>query len=113
MGRGRIQVIHGHDPAGKNALLFTLAGRVRRIEGDLKVLGHVLPQHINTVRREVAVISCHESSDPAAEVQATPNCSWACSDSLSSCASGLHEKLDAAPRATRSWIVGNPRSTVR
>ncbi|MGA5544930.1 MMPL family transporter [Mycobacterium sp. NPDC051198] len=70
VGRGQVLVIHGHGPAGKSALLFTLAGRVRRIDGDLKVLGHVLPQHINTVRREVAVISCHESHDPAGEVEA-------------------------------------------
>jgi RND superfamily putative drug exporter len=70
LGRGQILVIHGHGPAGKSALLFTLAGRVRRIEGDLKVLGHVLPQHIHTVRREVAVISCHETPDPAADVEA-------------------------------------------
>jgi RND superfamily putative drug exporter len=70
LGRGQLLVIHGHGPAGKSALLFTLAGRVRRIDGDLKVLGHVLPQHINTVRCEVAVISCHESPDPAADVEA-------------------------------------------
>jgi RND superfamily putative drug exporter len=70
VGRGQILVIHGHGPAGKSALLFTLAGRVRRIDGDLKVLGHVLPQHINTVRREVTVISCHETVEPAADVAA-------------------------------------------
>jgi RND superfamily putative drug exporter len=70
LGRGQLLVLHGHGPAGKSALLFTLAGRVRRIDGDLKVLGHVLPQHINTVRREVAVISCHETPDPAADVKA-------------------------------------------
>jgi RND superfamily putative drug exporter len=70
LGRGQMLVIHGHGPAGKSALLFTFAGRVRRIEGDLKVLGHVLPQHITTVRREVAVISCHDTRDPAADVEA-------------------------------------------
>jgi putative drug exporter of the RND superfamily len=70
VGRGQILVIHGPGPAGKSALLFTLAGRVRRIEGDLKVLGHILPQHIYTVRRDVAVISCHETPDPAADVEA-------------------------------------------
>jgi RND superfamily putative drug exporter len=70
LGRGQILVIHGHAPAGKSALMFTLAGRVGRIEGDLKVLGQVLPQHIHTVRREVAVISCHETLDPAADVEA-------------------------------------------
>ncbi|WP_242657189.1 MMPL family transporter [Mycobacterium talmoniae] len=70
LSRGRILVIHGHNAAGKSALLFTLAARVRRIDGDLKVLGHVLPQHISTVRRKVAVISCHEAPDPAAEVGA-------------------------------------------
>lgn len=70
VGKGRTLVIHGHGPAGKSALLFTLAGRVRRIEGDLKVLGQVLPQHIGGVRREVAVISCQETTDAAAEVEA-------------------------------------------
>jgi RND superfamily putative drug exporter len=70
LARGRILVIHGHGAAGKSALLFTLAGRVRRIEGDLKVLGRVLPQHISAVRREVAVISCHETPEPAADVAA-------------------------------------------
>jgi putative drug exporter of the RND superfamily len=70
LGREQLLAIHGHGPAGKSALLFTVAGRVRRIEGDLKVLGHVLPQHINAVRREVAVISCHETLDPAADVAA-------------------------------------------
>ncbi|MDO3297757.1 MMPL family transporter [Mycobacteroides abscessus subsp. massiliense] len=68
--RGQILVIRGHGATGKSALLFTLAGRVRRLEGDLKVLGQVLPQHITSVRRNVAVISCHEAIDPAAEVQA-------------------------------------------
>jgi putative drug exporter of the RND superfamily len=70
VGRGEILVIHGPGPAGKSALLFTLAGRVRRIEGDLNVLGHVLPQHLYTVRRKVAVISCHETPDPATDVEA-------------------------------------------
>lgn len=68
--RGQVLVIHGQGPAGKSALLFTLAGRVRRIEGDLKVLGQVLPQHMNRVRRDVAVISCHDSPNPADEVEA-------------------------------------------
>jgi hypothetical protein len=35
-----------HGAVGKSALLFTLAGRVHRIEGDLKVLGQVLPQAV-------------------------------------------------------------------
>lgn len=70
VGKGRILVIHGHGPAGKSALLFTLAGRVRRIEGDLKVLGQVLPQHIGGVRRKVSVISCRDTTDAAAEVEA-------------------------------------------
>jgi RND superfamily putative drug exporter len=70
VGRGQVLVVHGHGPVGKSAFLFTLAGRVRRIVGDLKVLGHVLPQHLYTVRREVTVISCHETLDPAADVKA-------------------------------------------
>jgi RND superfamily putative drug exporter len=67
--RGHVLVIHGGGPAGKTALLYTLAGRVGRVEGDLKVLGHVLPQHIRTVRRLVAVISCRDSADAGAEVR--------------------------------------------
>ena len=70
LGRGQLLVVHGHGPTGKSALLFTLAGRVRRIQGDLKVLGHVLPQHLTTVRRDVAVISCHDTLNPAADVMA-------------------------------------------
>lgn len=69
LARGQFLVLHGHGPAGKSALLYTLAGRVRRIEGDLKVLGHVLPQHLHTVRRKVAVISCHDTLDPAGDVE--------------------------------------------
>jgi RND superfamily putative drug exporter len=64
--RGSILVLHGPGPAGKTALLYTLAGRVGRIAGDLKVLGHVLPQHMRTVRREVAVVACHDTARPEA-----------------------------------------------
>lgn len=64
VARGNILVIAGAGPAGKTALLYTLAGRVGRIDGDLKVLGHVLPQHNRTVRRLVAVIDCRDRVDP-------------------------------------------------
>ncbi|SDZ95608.1 MULTISPECIES: MMPL family transporter [unclassified Mycobacterium] len=64
--RGSVVVLHGPGPAGKTALLYTLAGRVGRIAGDLKVLGHVLPQHMRTVRRQVAVVTCHDTAAPEA-----------------------------------------------
>lgn len=64
VARGDVLVLTGSGPAGKTALLYTLAGRVGRITGDLKVLGHVLPQHIRTVRRQVAVIDCRDMTEP-------------------------------------------------
>ncbi|MBN1171536.1 MAG: MMPL family transporter [Micromonosporaceae bacterium] len=63
--RGEILTVSGAGPAGKSALLFTIAGRVRRLTGDLKVLGQVLPQHAHAVRRQVALICCHQVPDPA------------------------------------------------
>jgi RND superfamily putative drug exporter len=65
--RGDVLVLYG---LGKTALLFTLAGRVTKAKGDLKVLGRVLPQHTHALRREVAVIRCHETADAAGEISA-------------------------------------------
>ena len=67
---GDVLVVHGAGEVGKSALLFTLAGRVTRVRGDLKVLGRVLPQHTHAVRRDVAVIPCRDAEDPVAEVRA-------------------------------------------
>lgn len=61
--RGEILVLHGSGPVGKTALLYTLAGRVGRLSGDLKVLGHVLPQHMRTVRQQVVVVCCRDTPD--------------------------------------------------
>jgi putative drug exporter of the RND superfamily len=63
--RGDVLVLHG---PGKTALLFTLAGRVTKAKGDLKVLGRVLPQHTHALRRDVAVIPCHDNADPTGEI---------------------------------------------
>lgn len=65
---GETLVLHGPGTVGKSALLFSIAGRVPRLQGDLKVLGHVLPQHTHALRSQVAVISCMESTSPAREV---------------------------------------------
>ncbi|GGU43728.1 MMPL family transporter [Lentzea flava] len=67
---GEVLVLHGVGATGKTALLFTLAGRVTKHRGDLKVLGRVLPQHAHALRREVTVIPCRATVDPAAEVAA-------------------------------------------
>jgi RND superfamily putative drug exporter len=67
---GEVLVLHGVGATGKTALLFTLAGRVTKHRGDLKVLGRVLPQHAHALRREVTVIPCRATADPAAEVTA-------------------------------------------
>ncbi|WP_410605245.1 MMPL family transporter [Amycolatopsis sp. lyj-90] len=69
LGPGEILAVHGSGPAGKSALLYTLAGRVPNVRGDLKVLGRVLPQHAHAVRRNVAFIACKETDDPAGEVR--------------------------------------------
>ncbi|MEU5263090.1 MMPL family transporter [Amycolatopsis sp. NPDC021455] len=63
--RGGTLVLHG---AGSTALLHTLAGRVTKFTGDLKVLGRVLPQHTHALRREVAVVACRGAADPARQV---------------------------------------------
>ncbi|GAB3899433.1 MMPL family transporter [Kibdelosporangium lantanae] len=68
--RGEILVLHGAGACGKTALLYTLAGRVTKFTGDLKVLGRVLPQHTHALRRDVAVIPCRDTKDPARQIAA-------------------------------------------
>ncbi|MFB6726009.1 MMPL family transporter [Kribbella sp. NPDC056345] len=68
--RGTTLVLHGYGSVGKTALLFTLAGRVTKHKGDLKVLGRVLPQHSHALRRAVHVIRCREVTDPGAAAAA-------------------------------------------
>ncbi|ADD42994.1 MMPL family transporter [Stackebrandtia nassauensis] len=67
---GEVLVLDGTGPVGKTALLFTLAGRVPGVTGDLKVLGHVLPQHSHALRREAELIDCGQTPDPARRVTA-------------------------------------------
>jgi RND superfamily putative drug exporter len=68
--RGGLLAIHGSGPTGKTALLYTFAGRIGRVDGDLKVLGSVVPQHAHAVRRKVALIPCRETEDPVSDVRA-------------------------------------------
>jgi RND superfamily putative drug exporter len=68
--RGGVLVLHGAGPVGKTALLFTIAGRVTKAEGDLKVLDRVLPQHHRALRRDVLVVRCRDNLDPAGEIAA-------------------------------------------
>ncbi|WP_410789592.1 MMPL family transporter [Kribbella sp. C-35] len=68
--RGNTLVLYGYGSVGKTALLLTLAGRVTKHEGDLKVFGRVLPQHSHALRRDVHVIRCREVADPGAEAAA-------------------------------------------
>jgi RND superfamily putative drug exporter len=63
--RGGTLVIHGAGTSGKTALLHTFAGRVTKFAGDLKVLDRVLPQHTHALRRDVALIACRDTTDPA------------------------------------------------
>uniref|UniRef100_UPI001302E2FB MMPL family transporter n=1 Tax=Amycolatopsis kentuckyensis TaxID=218823 RepID=UPI001302E2FB len=66
--RGGVLVLHGAGACGKTALAYTLAGRVTKFTGDLKVLGRVLPQHTHALRREVAVVPCRVAMDPARQI---------------------------------------------
>ncbi|MBP2478903.1 RND superfamily putative drug exporter [Crossiella equi] len=66
---GEVLAVRGSGPVGKTALLYTLAGRVPRLRGDLKVCGAVLPQHVHAVRGRLALLSCATEPDPAARVR--------------------------------------------
>ncbi|MFI2363089.1 MMPL family transporter [Promicromonospora sp. NPDC019610] len=66
--RGEVLVLHGSGAVGKSALLLSLAGRVTRHRGDLKVLGQVLPQHVHALRPHVAVVDGRADLDPAGRV---------------------------------------------
>jgi RND superfamily putative drug exporter len=68
--RGGVLVLHGTGACGKTALLYTLAGRVTKFTGDLKVLGRVLPQHTHALRRDVAVIPCRDTTNPVPQAAA-------------------------------------------
>lgn len=68
--RGGVLAVSGPTPSGKSALLYTMAGRVRRLDGDLKVLGRVLPQRAQAVRRRVALIPCRTTAQPAEQARA-------------------------------------------
>ncbi|MET8757772.1 MMPL family transporter [Lentzea sp. NPDC004782] len=68
--RGEVLVLHGTGACGKTALLYTLAGRVTKFSGDLKVLGRVLPQHTHALRRDVAVVACRDTGNPARQIAA-------------------------------------------
>ncbi|UKD51046.1 MMPL family transporter [Amycolatopsis sp. FU40] len=65
---GEVLVLHGTGACGKTALLYTLAGRVTKFTGDLKVLGRVLPQHAHALRRDVAVVPCRDEENPARQI---------------------------------------------
>ncbi|WP_026361394.1 MMPL family transporter [Amycolatopsis nigrescens] len=68
--RGGVLVLHGAGACGKTALLYTLAGRVTKFTGDLKVLGRVLPQHTHALRRDVAVVPCRDTPHAAQQIAA-------------------------------------------
>lgn len=69
VAQGTVLAVQGTGPAGKTALLYALAGRVARLDGDLKVLGRVQPQHARYLRTRVALIACRETADAAAEAR--------------------------------------------
>lgn len=61
---GSVLVVEGAGISGKSALLYTLSGRVTTFRGDLKVLGHVLPQHASAIRPAVCLVGCANIPGP-------------------------------------------------
>lgn len=100
---GEVLAISGSEPSGKTALLYSIAGRVPYVQGDLKVLGRVIPQHARAVRTRVALIPCRETTEPFDEALA------ALSDGISLV---LFDDLDAVvnteQRESLRLLLANP-----
>lgn len=66
---GDAVVVRGGAEAGKTSLLLTLAGRLRRVDGRLKVAGLALPMRASGARRVVGVARLAMPGDPVAAVR--------------------------------------------
>ncbi|MEO8907589.1 MAG: MMPL family transporter, partial [Microbacteriaceae bacterium] len=67
---GSIAIVRGGAESGKTSLLLTLAGRLSRVDGRLKVAGVALPMRASTVRRRVGIARLGLAPDPVSEVWA-------------------------------------------
>lgn len=88
-------------PAARRALLLALTGRLALTEGDLKVLGLVLPQQAGEVRRLATFV---DATDPAAAAQLTEPTALVVIDDA--------DRLDAAGRDALERLNRDPDTTV-
>ncbi|GAB3692573.1 MMPL family transporter [Saccharopolyspora tripterygii] len=67
---GGVLAVQGDDDDLSSALLHALGGRITGVQGDVRVLGHLLPQRARAVRSGAALVRCRESVAPASEIAA-------------------------------------------
>jgi len=67
---GGVLIVEADDRRPASALLLTLAGRLTPDRGDLKVAGHLLPNHAGRVRRRVGLALLGQADDPVAALRA-------------------------------------------
>ncbi|WP_198668825.1 MMPL family transporter [Homoserinimonas sp. OAct 916] len=67
---GDVLIVRGTPQSGRSTLLLTLAGRLQRVEGPVKVAGFALPMRAAKVRSLVGVARPSRSGDPVADLRA-------------------------------------------
>ncbi|RRO15421.1 MMPL family transporter [Saccharopolyspora rhizosphaerae] len=67
---GGVLAVQGDDDDLSSAMLHALGGRLSGVQGDVRVLGLLLPQRARAVRSRTALVRCRESEAPAAEIAA-------------------------------------------
>ncbi len=67
---GDVLIVRGTPQSGRSTLLLTLAGRLQRVQGPVKVAGFALPMRAAKVRSLVGVARPSRSGDPVADLRA-------------------------------------------
>ncbi|MDI2031569.1 MMPL family transporter [Saccharopolyspora sp. TS4A08] len=65
---GGVLAVQGDDDELSSAMLHALGGRLSGVQGDVRVLGLLLPQRARAVRSQTALVRCRDSEAPAAEI---------------------------------------------
>jgi RND superfamily putative drug exporter len=69
LAAGEVMIIDGPEPAVNDAVLLTLAGRMRLTSGRAKIAGLVLPEQAGAVRRQTAVVDARAVPDLRRELR--------------------------------------------
>ncbi|WP_342372389.1 MMPL family transporter [Propioniciclava soli] len=96
------------EPRARRALLLALAGRLTLTSGDLKVLGHVLPQQAGALRRDATFVD--GADDDAARALTDPVGELVVIDDADRLSSPAREALAAL--LARSGDDGDPAPTL-